>query len=69
MVTSASTTAIIDLIDEITVTVGPIVAMMTGIDVIIAATTTAMIDETTIVVMIATTGVTTARVIAVTTSG
>jgi hypothetical protein len=59
------TTATIDLIDMITVTAGPIVAMITRMDVITVVTTAAIIDATTIVSTIATTGVTTARVIAV----
>jgi hypothetical protein len=45
-VTSALTIVIVDLIDVITVTAGPIVAMTTRIDVIITATTAVMIDET-----------------------
>jgi hypothetical protein len=68
MVTNDLTTVIVDLIDVITMTIGPIVATMTGIDVITTATNAAMTDATTIVAMIATIGVTTARVIAVTTS-
>jgi hypothetical protein len=60
-VTSASTTVIVDLIDVITVTAGPIIATTTWINVIIAATTTVMTEATTIV---ATTGETTERVIA-----
>jgi hypothetical protein len=63
-VTSASTTVIVDLIDVITVTAGPIIATTTWINVIIAATTTVMIEATTIVATIATTGETTERVIA-----
>jgi hypothetical protein len=43
-VANTSTIVTVDLIDEITVTTGPILAMMIGIDVIIAATTAAMID-------------------------
>jgi hypothetical protein len=38
MVVNASTIVTVDLIDEITVTVGPILATTIGIDVIIAAT-------------------------------
>jgi hypothetical protein len=53
-VVNATTIVTVDLIGEITVTAGPILAMMIGIDVIIAAATTAMTD-----VMTATTGVTT----------
>jgi hypothetical protein len=48
--------------------VGPIVAMMIRIKVIIAATTATTIDATTTVAMTVMIGVTTARVIAVTTS-
>jgi hypothetical protein len=72
MVVNASRIATIDLIDEITVTTDPILAMTIGIDVIIVAITAAMTDATTtvmtialisaievIVVMIATTIVTT----------
>jgi hypothetical protein len=57
-VANASTIVTIDLIDEITVTVGPILAMTIGIDVIIAATTAVMTDVTTTVAMTATIGVT-----------
>jgi hypothetical protein len=53
MVANASRIAIVDLIDEITMTADPILAMMIGIDVIIAATTAAMTDATTTVVMTA----------------
>jgi hypothetical protein len=72
MVVNASRIATVDLIDEITMTADPILAMTIGIDVIIVATTAAMTDETTTVatttmisaievtvVMIATTIVTT----------
>jgi hypothetical protein len=72
MVVNASRISTIDLIDEITVTADPILAMTIGIDVIITAITAAMTDTTTtvvttalireievIVVMIATTIVTT----------
>jgi hypothetical protein len=68
MATNTSTTIIVDRIDAITVTVGPIVATTIGIDMIIVVTTAAMTDAITIVIMIATTGAMTARVIAVTTS-
>jgi hypothetical protein len=44
---NVSTTVTVDLIDEITVIAGPILATMTGIDVIIAATTAMMIGATT----------------------
>jgi hypothetical protein len=63
--TSASTTVTIDLIDVITVIAGPIVAMTTGIDMIIAATTAAMTDATTIIPMTTLTRATTTRMIAV----
>jgi hypothetical protein len=39
-----STTVVVDLIDEIIVITGPILAMMIGINVNIAATTAAMTD-------------------------
>jgi hypothetical protein len=51
MAVNASTIVTANLIYEITVTVGPILAMMIGIDVIIAATTAAMTDATTTVAM------------------
>jgi hypothetical protein len=50
MVANASRIVTIDLIDEITVTTDPILAMMIGIDVITAATTTAMTDMMTTIV-------------------
>jgi hypothetical protein len=53
MVANASRIATVDLIDEITVTADPILAMTIGIDVIIAATIVAMTDTTTTVVMTA----------------
>jgi hypothetical protein len=56
-VANASTIVTVDLIDEITMTAGPIPAMMIGIDVIITATTAAMTDVTTTVAMTAMTGV------------
>jgi hypothetical protein len=56
MVANASTIVTVDLIDEIVVTEGPILAMTIGIDVIIAATTAVMTDVTTTVAMTATTG-------------
>jgi hypothetical protein len=62
-VANASTAVAVDLIDEITVIVGPILVVMTGIDVIIAVTTAAMTDAMTVVVMIATTGMTTDAII------
>jgi hypothetical protein len=69
MIATVANTSIIvtdDLIDEITVTAGPILAMMIGIDVIIAATTAVMTDATTTVTMTAMTGVTTTEVIVAT---
>jgi hypothetical protein len=51
MVVNASKIAIVDLIDEITVTADPILAMTIGIDVIINAITAAMTDAMTTVVM------------------
>jgi hypothetical protein len=51
MVDNASTVVTIDLIYEITVIVGPILATIIGIDVIITATTAAMTDATTTVAM------------------
>jgi hypothetical protein len=53
MVVNASRIATVDLIDEITVTADPILAMMIEIDVIIAAITAAMTDATTTVMTIA----------------
>jgi hypothetical protein len=53
MVVNALRIATVDLIDEITVTADPILAMIIGINVIIAAITAAMIDATTTVVMTA----------------
>jgi hypothetical protein len=50
MVANASRIATVDLIDDITVTADPILAMTIGIDVIIAATIAAMTDVTTTVV-------------------
>jgi hypothetical protein len=47
MVVNTSTIVTVDLIDEITVTADPILAMTIGIDVIIAATTAATTDATT----------------------
>jgi hypothetical protein len=58
-VANASTTVTVDLINEITVIADPILAMMTGIDVII----TAMTGATTTVAMTATTGEMTTGVI------
>jgi hypothetical protein len=64
MVANALTTVTVDLIDVITVITGPIIAMTTGIDVIITATIAAM----TTVATTMTTGMKTARVITATTS-
>jgi hypothetical protein len=57
MVVNASTTVTVNLINEITVTKGPVLATTIGIDVIIVATTAAMTDATTTVAMTAPTGV------------
>jgi hypothetical protein len=48
MVVNASRIATVNLIDEITVTIDPILATTIGINVIIVVITTAMIDATTI---------------------
>jgi hypothetical protein len=64
-VANVSTTVTANLIDEITIIAGPIVATMIGIDVIIVATTAAMTDTTTTVAMTVTTGVMTTGVIVV----
>jgi hypothetical protein len=64
-VANASTTVTVDLIDEINVIVGPILAMMAGVDVITATTTVVLTDAMTTVGMTATTGVTTTGVIVV----
>jgi hypothetical protein len=50
MVANASRIATVDLVDEITTTADPILAMTIGIDVIITAITAAMTDTMTIVV-------------------
>jgi hypothetical protein len=68
MMVNASTIVTVDLIDEITVIVGPILAMIIGIDMIIATmtdvtTTVVMTDVTTTIAMTTTTGVTTTDVI------
>jgi hypothetical protein len=60
-----STTVTVDLISEITVIAGPILATMTGIDVTIATTTATMTGATTIVAMTEATGVMTTGVIVV----
>jgi hypothetical protein len=62
---SASTIVTVDLIDEITVTASPILAMTIGIDVIIVATTAMMTDVTTTVTTTAMTGATTIEAIVV----
>jgi hypothetical protein len=61
----ASTIVTVNLIDEITVTASPIVAIAIGIDVMIAATTVAMTDVTTTVATTAVTGATTTEAIVV----
>jgi hypothetical protein len=58
MVVNTSTIITVDLIDEITMTIGPILTTTIGIDVIITATTVAMTDAMTTIVMTAPTGVT-----------
>jgi hypothetical protein len=67
-VDNTSTIVTIDLIDEITMTAGPILTMTIGIDSIIAATTTAMTDVTTTVTTTTTTGVTITEAIVVMTA-
>jgi hypothetical protein len=57
-VANVSTIVTVDLIDKITMTAGPIPAMMIGIDVIIVTTAAAMTDVTTTVAMTAMTSVT-----------
>jgi hypothetical protein len=63
MVANASTIITVDLINEITMTADPILAIKIGIDVIIAVTTAAMTDVTITVAMTATTGATTTEAI------
>jgi hypothetical protein len=58
MVVNASTIITVDLVDEITVTAGPILATTIGIDVIIDATIAATTDAMTTVAKTAPTGVT-----------
>jgi hypothetical protein len=60
---NVSTTVTVDVIDEITVIAGPILATMTGIDVIIVVTTIVMTDAMTTIAITATTSVTTTGVI------
>jgi hypothetical protein len=50
MVANASRIATVDLIDEITATADPILAMTIGIDVIIATITTTMTEVMTTIV-------------------
>jgi hypothetical protein len=66
-VVNASTIVTVDLIDEITVIAGPILAMTIGIDMITAATTAATTGVTTTVAMTATTVVMIAMMIITTT--
>jgi hypothetical protein len=65
MVANTLTIITVDLIEEITETAGPILAMTIGIDVIITTTTAVMTDATTIVAMTATIGAMTTEVIVV----
>jgi hypothetical protein len=58
MVVNTSTIVTVDLIEDITVSVGPILTTTIGIDVIITVTTAAMTDATTAVAITAPTGVT-----------
>jgi hypothetical protein len=58
----------VDLIDVIIVITDPIIATMTGIDFIIAATIAAITDATITIAMTITAGVTTAGMVATTTS-
>jgi hypothetical protein len=64
-VANASRTVTVDLINDITVITGPILAMMIGIDVIIATTIAVMTGATTTVAMTAMTGESTTGVIIV----
>jgi hypothetical protein len=66
-VANASTTVTVDLIDEIVVIAGPILAMMIGIDVIIAATTGTMTTGVIVVMIAITTDATTDEMIHATT--
>jgi hypothetical protein len=63
VVVNASRTATVHLIDEITDTVDPILAMTMGIDAIIAATTAAMTNATTTVATTAPTSATEAIIV------
>jgi hypothetical protein len=67
-VTSDLTTVFINLINVITVIVGPVVTMTTGINLIIVTTTAAMAEAMTIVATITTTSEMTEIVIAAMTS-
>jgi hypothetical protein len=67
IVVNASTIVTVDLIDEITATVDPILAMTIGINVIIAATITATTDATITVVTTAPTGATEVIIVTITT--
>jgi hypothetical protein len=67
MVVNASTIVTVDPIDEITVTADPILAMMIGIDVIIAVTTATMTNVTTTVMTTAPTGATEVTVVMIAT--
>jgi hypothetical protein len=62
-VANTSTIVTVDLIDEITATAGPILAMTTGINVITAATTVVMTGTMTTIAMTATTGAMTTEMI------
>jgi hypothetical protein len=67
VVVNVSTIVTVDLIDEITETVDPILAMTIGIDVIIVVTTAAMTDATTTVATTAPTSATEAIVVMIAT--
>jgi hypothetical protein len=64
-VVNASTIVAVDLIDEITMIAGPILATTIGIDVITAATTVVATGATTTIAMTATIGATATEVIVV----
>jgi hypothetical protein len=63
MVFNTSTIVTVDMIDEITVTIDPILATTIGIDVIITSTTASMTEMTTTATTTATTGAMTAEAI------
>jgi hypothetical protein len=65
MVANALTIATVDLIDEITVTASPVLAITIGIYVIITAATAVMTDVTTTIATTATTGATTTEAIVI----